>query len=140
MNLYVGSDMTAPNVNNPYLAPTIAIPSALEITAISNTNPMVVTVTANTDQMNTYIPGQKVKLTVPVTYGMWQANGLIGTITAVGTNTLTLNIYAAAFDPFVIPASTNMIATLAPIGSSNLQYNNNLTAQVPFQSLNNQGN
>src|SRR5271169_5645069 len=97
--------MTVPNINNPYLPPVIAIPSALEITAISQTNPMVVTVSANTDQMNTYIPGQNVKLTVPVTYGMWQANGRTGTITAIGTNTLTLNIYAAAFDPFVIPAN-----------------------------------
>ena len=128
-----------PNVNNPYLAPTIAIPSALEITTISNTNPMVVTVEANSDQMNTYIPGQKVKLTVPVQFGMWQANGLTAQIVAVGTNTLTLNVNAAQFDPFVIPGSTNMIASLAPSGSSNLQFSN-LTSQVPFQSLNNIGN
>src|ERR1700678_637039 len=102
-----------PNADNTYLPPVVAIPSALEITAISNTNPMVVTVDANSDQMNTYMPGQKVILTIPKTYGMWQANGLTGMITAIGTNTLTLNIYSANFDPFVIPANTNMVATLA---------------------------
>ena len=131
--------MTVANNANIYLPPVIAIPSALEITAISNTNPMVVTVSANSDQMNTYIPGQKVKLTVPVTFGMLQANGLTAMITAVVSNTLTLNVYAATFDPFVIPINTNMVASLAPSGSQNLQFNNG-TAQVPFQSLNNVGN
>ena len=100
---------------------------------------MVVTVSANTDQMNTYIPGQKVKLTVPVTFGMWQANGKTGQIVAIGTNILTLNIYALGFDPFVIPSNSNLNATLAPSGSQNLEFNNG-TAQVPFQSLNNIGN
>lgn len=133
------SFLNVPNNANQYLPPVIAIPSALEITGISNTNPMVVTVEANTDQMNTYIPGQKVKLTVPVTFGMWQANGLIPTITAVGINTLTLNVNAMGFDAFIIPVSTNMIATLAPSGSSNLQFSNT-TFQVPFQSLDNIGN
>jgi hypothetical protein len=129
-----------PNYNNQYLPPVIAIPSALEITAISNTNPMVVTVDANSDQMNTYIPGQAVRLNIPNSYGMQQANGLIGTITAIGTNTLTLNIYAMQFDAFVIPATTaEQPATLAPAGSRNLAYSN-LTNNIAFQSYNNVGN
>ena len=129
-----------PNVKNPYLAPVIQIPSALEITAISQSNPMVVTVSSNTDQSNTYIPGQNVRLNVPQSYGMWQANGRTGTITAVNGNQITLNIYSANFDPFVIPAGSAAIgASLGPSGSKNLQYNNT-TTQVGFQSLNNQGN
>ena len=129
-----------PNVNNPYLSPVIQIPSALSITAISQSNPMVVTTSANSDQTNTYIPGQTVKLNVPKAYGMWQANGLTGTIIAINGNQLSLNINSARYDPFVIPSGSAAIgASLGPSGSRNLQYNNN-TNQVGFQSLNNQGN
>jgi hypothetical protein len=130
-----------PNVKNPYLPPVIAIPSALEITAITQANPMVITVSGNTDQVNAYIPGQAVRLNIPNSYGMQQANGLTGVIKAVNGNQLTLNIYSSGFDPFVVPASTaEQPASLGPSGSRNLQYNNNQTAQVPFQSLNNVGN
>jgi hypothetical protein len=132
--------LSAPNINNPYLPPVIAIPSALEITAISQANPMVVTVSPNTDQSNTYIPGQAVRLNIPNSYGMQQANGLTGVITAVSGNNLTLNIYSKGFDPFVVPASTaEQPASLGPSGSRNLAFSNT-TGQVPFQSLNNIGN
>lgn len=125
---------------NQYLPPVIAIPSALEITAITQSNQMVVTTTMNSDQVNTYIVGQLVKLNVPYSYGMFQANGLFGTIVAVNAPQLTLNINSSMFDPFVVPASTaTQPASLAPAGSRNLQYNNG-TDLVPFQSLNNIGN
>ncbi len=89
---------------------------------------------------NTYISGQLVKLTVPSTYGMYQANGLTGKITAVNGLQFTLNIDSSGFDPFVVPVSTaEQPASLAPAGSQNLTYGNT-TAQVGFQSLYNQGN
>lgn len=125
---------------NQYLPPTIAIPSALEITAISQSNPMVVTISANSDQFNTYIPGQLVKLMIPHSYGMQQASGLTRQITAVNGSQISLNIDSSGFDPFVIPASTaEQPASLSPAGSRNLLFNNQ-TGQVPFQSLNNTGN
>jgi hypothetical protein len=131
--------MTIPNNANIYLRPVIAIPSALEITAITQANPMVVTTTMNSDQVNTYIAGQVVALTIPANWGMWQANGLKGQITSVNGANLTLNINSLYFDAFVNPMDGSGPASLAPSGSRNLQIDNT-TGQVPFQSLNNIGN
>jgi hypothetical protein len=132
--------MTVPNNANTYLPPVIQIPSALEITAISNSNPMIITTSMNSDQVNTYIPGQKVKLTVPVTFGMWQANNQIAQIIAVNGNELTLNINSINFDPFTIPPPGSLgPASIAPFGSQNLQFSNT-TNLIGFQSANNIGN
>lgn len=126
---------------NQYLKPVIAIPSALLITAITQSLPMVVTVAIGntTTEANTYIVGMAVRLLVPYTYGMFQANNLVGTITNITGSDFTLNLNSSQFDPFVIPSSGEQPATLAPFGSRNLQYNNS-TDLVPFQSLNNIGN
>lgn len=129
-----------PNNANTYLPPTIAIPSALEISDISRSYPMIVTVNANSDQVNTYIAGQVVRLNVPYSYRMFQANGLNGKILSNTGTTLILDIDSRQFDIFVIPAITQeQPASLSPSGSQNLQYNNN-TAQVGFQSYNDRGN
>lgn len=124
---------------NQYLKPVIAIPSALEITAITNSYPMVVTTTLNSDQVNTYIVGQLVRLNIPYTYGMFQANGLNGTILALSGSDFSLDIDSSQFDSFYVPSSDEQPASLAPSGSRNLTYSN-LTNDVPFQSLNNIGN
>jgi hypothetical protein len=58
---------------NQYLAPVITIPSALEITNITNSFPMVITTTENSDQENTYIIGQLIKLNVPYSFKMIQS-------------------------------------------------------------------
>jgi hypothetical protein len=129
-----------PNNSNTYLPPVIAIPSALEITAITQTNPMVITVKMNSDQVNTYIPGQLIKLYVPQTFGMFQANGLTALILEANMPQLTVRINALNFDAFTIPSNGLLgPATIAPSGSKNLQFNN-LTTQIAFQSLNNIGN
>lgn len=121
----------------------IQIPSSLEITAITQSAPMVITVEINNpaSQANTYIAGMAVRLFVPQTYGMYQANNLTGTITAISGSTFSLNIDSSLFDAFVIPSGVTIEqpASLAPNGSRNYQYNNT-SADVPFQSLNNQGN
>lgn len=127
---------------NQYLPPVVQIPSSLQITAITQSAPMVITVAiANpTTEANTYIAGMAVRLMVPQTFGMYQANGLVGTILAIDGNNFSLNIDSTQFDPFVVP-SGNILqpATISPNGSRNLQYNN-LTNEVPFQSLSNVGN
>ena len=130
--------MTIPNNANQYLPPVITIPSSLEITAISQSNPMQITTMMNSDQVNTYQMSQVVVLTVPVTFGMWQANGLKGIISGVAGNIISLAIDSTNFDPFVNP-NNGQVASLAPSGSNNLQFNNT-TALTPFQSLNNIGN
>jgi hypothetical protein len=122
---------------NQYLPPVIAIPSALEISNITQGAQMVVSTMANTDQMNTYIVGQLVRLTVPYSFGMFQANGLQGQIVDINGSDMTLSINSTDFDPFV--TVQGQVASLAPAGSRNLQFNNT-TGTIPFQSLNNQGN
>lgn len=125
---------------NQYLKPVIVIPSALEITAISRSSPMVVTAIANTDQTNTYQVGQLVKFMIPRPFGMQQLNGLTLKIVATGPGTLSLAINSSNFDAFSVPTG-NVIqpASLSPAGSNNLQYDNT-TNNVPFQNLNNIGN
>lgn len=127
---------------NQYLPPVIQIPSSLLVTAITQSSPMVITVAIGnaTTEANTYIVGMAVRLFVPVTYGMYQANNLVGTIIAINDLDFTLNLDSSLFDPFVIPSGgVETPASLAPFGSRNLQYDNR-TDRVPFQSLNNIGN
>ena len=129
-------------MTNQYLKPVIQIPSSLQITNITQSAPMIVSVEiANpTTEANIYIVGMAIRLFVPVTFGMIQANNLVGTITAINGLNFTLNLDSSLFDPFVIPTgNVEQPATIAPFGSRNLQYNNQ-TDLVPFQSLNNIGN
>ncbi len=129
---------------NQYLPGVNTIPNSLVITAISNSSPMMVTTTlvntAPNPRVNTYKVGMNVKLYVPQTYGMYQANGLIGTILELNDNIFTLNLDSTLFDTFSVPMTiTESPASLSPFGSRNLEYDNS-TDMVPFQSLNNIGN
>jgi hypothetical protein len=131
--------MTVVNDANTYLPPTVTTPSALEITGITREQQMRVTTTMTSDQANVYVVNMVVNLTVPYTWGMWQANGLKGIIVDVLSNVITLAIDSTNFDIFSNP-NDRTVATLAPSGSRNLIYNNNTALSVPFRSLNNVGN
>ncbi len=129
---------------NQYLPGVNTIPNSLVITDISKSAPMVVTATlvntAPNPRVNTYKAGMNVKLYVPRTYGMYQANGLVGTILGLNGNIFTLNLDSTIFDTFSIPITlVESPASLSPFGSRNLEYDNS-TDLVPFQSLNNIGN
>jgi len=125
---------------NQYLPGVIQIPSALLITGMSQSFPMVVTFTVPSTGVNTYVIGQLVRLTVPKTWGMFQANGLTARILSLSGSTMSLNIDSTNFDAFIDGSSSRETpASLAPAGSQNLEYNN-FTNQVPFQSFNNIGN
>lgn len=127
---------------NQYLKGVIAIPSSLLITNITKSLPMVVSISIGnpTTEAITYIVGMTIKLLVPKSYGMYQANNLIGKIIAINGLDFTLNIDSSLFDTFVIPdPSLETPASISPFGSRNLEYDN-LTNKVPFQSLNNIGN
>jgi hypothetical protein len=130
-----------PNDANTYLPGTIQIPSSMNITAITNSYPMVVTAEVNSlTESNSYIVGQVVRLTVPRSYGMFQANNLQGQIVEIDGLDFSLNIDSRQFDVFAVPeGNVQQPASLAPSGSRNLQFNNS-TNSVPFQSLNNIGN
>jgi hypothetical protein len=127
---------------NQYLPPVITIPSSLLITSITQSAPMVITVSiGNTStEANTYIVGMAIRLFVPKTYGMYQANNLVGTIIQINSSNFTLNLDSTFFDPFSIPmGNVETPASISSYGSRNLQYNNS-TELVAFQSLNNIGN
>jgi len=124
---------------NTYLAPSPVVPGFLLISAITQTNPMVVTVVDSI--YNTYIVGQLVHLNIPQDYGMVEADQKTGEIIAINNLDFTLNINAKNFSAFVVPNPSaipplRQPATLAPAGSRNI-YN---SIVVPFHSLGNQGN
>lgn len=59
-----------------------------------------------------YTVGQKIRMVVPASFGMFQMNGLVGTIVAVGnadaagsTNTIDIDVDSTAFTAFAFPAS-----------------------------------
>ncbi len=132
--------MTVPNNANYYLPGTIQIPSSLIITAINNAYPMVLTFTVPAiTAANTYIPGQVVRLNIPYSYGMYQANGLQAKIISVNSTTMTLDVDSTFFDIFSIPSNGSQPASLAPAGSRNLEFSNQ-TDLVGFQSYNDRGN
>ncbi len=130
-----------PSISNQYLPGVVQIPSSLTLLALTKAYPAIATVSVNAvTEANTYIPGQSIKLSIPVTYGMFQADGLTPTILSVSGNDLTLDLNTIEFDLFTVPTGSNyQVATIAPNGSRNLQISNE-TAQVPFQSLNDIGN
>ncbi len=102
---------------------------------------MVVTAIVNqVTESNSYIVGQVVKLMIPRSYGMFQADNLQGQILAINGLDFSLDIDSRQFDVFSIPSgNTEQPASFSPSGSRNLQFNNS-TNSVPFQSLNNRGN
>lgn len=127
---------------NQYLQGVVTIPSSLLITAITRSYPMVITVEIGDESVadNTYIAGMCVKFFIPKSYGMQQANGLTGTITAINGSDFTIDLNSTYFDVFSVPiGNVEKPASISPNGSRNLQYSNS-TNKVPFQSLNNIGN
>jgi len=132
--------MTVPNDANTYLPGTIQIPSSLVITAITQSNPAIITIEADPiTAVNTYMGGQIVKLNIPFNYGMQQIQGITVKIISVSGSDLTIDINSTNFDPFVIPLTGEMPASLSPSGSRNLSLDNTTNLE-PFQSYENRGN
>src|SRR5579864_4829943 len=103
---------------NQYLPGVVQIPSSLLITGMTQAAPMVITFTVPSSGANTYVLGQVVRLTVPKTWGMYQANARTGKIIQIGASTMSLNIDSTGFDAFVYnPSSSETPASLAPAGS-----------------------
>jgi hypothetical protein len=131
---------------NQYLPGVITAPVSLLILIMTRANPLVITAVVPSTglQSNTYVVGMAIRLFVPWTYGMWQANSLICTITNIRIATFinfTVDVNSSGFDAFVIPsASKESPASLAPAGSRNLEYDNLTINYLPFHSLNNIGN
>lgn len=117
---------------NTFLPPSPVVPMTLLISNITRSLPMVITVIDDIPG-NTYVVGQKIYLSVPNSYGMYQANSLVPEIIGINGNNFTVNVDSTQFDPFVIPSETQeQPASLAPAGSRNTY---NFTT-LPFHSLN----
>lgn len=116
-----------------YLSPSPVEPQSLTITAITTSNPAIVTV----EEANNYIAKQLVCFSVPNDYGMFQINGKTAEILEIDGQNFTVSIDATQFDPFVTPLTGEKPAMLSPAGSRNLY---NFTT-VPFHAENGmQGN
>lgn len=70
------------------------------ISDITNAYPMVVT----TINDHGYSAGLKVRFLIPINFGMVELNNLDGQITAVTSDTMTVDIDSTNFTPFVVPS------------------------------------
>jgi hypothetical protein len=107
--------------------PPLYYPKSAVITAITAANPAVVTTSVNLG----LTVGQQVRLRVPSTFGMTQANNVTAIVSAVSGNQVTLGgttgafslgngLNSSAFTAFAWPAASSVpfnYAQLIPIGS-----------------------
>lgn len=98
-------------------------PEFLYVTNITKASSAVVRVSV--DPTAYYVVGQKVRFSIPSTYGMTEINNLTGTITALSSAayTMTVDIDSSSFTTFAFPTSGNYLTakafpTVAPAGQS----------------------
>jgi hypothetical protein len=92
-----------PDIPYPQFQPAMRV-----ITAITNGFPAIVT----TDINHNYQTGLIVRLDIPLSYGMVQADKLFGPITRIDATNFSLEIDTTSFDPFVVPSAL-LVSTLA---------------------------
>lgn len=106
-------------------------PKFLYVTAVSQANPAVVTVST----AHNYVVGQRVKFNIPSSFGMQELNQKKVTITAVGAYTLTLDLNSSAFSAFAFPlAALSPNAALFAVAASSGQRNSYNIDEVPYRS------
>lgn len=71
------------------------------ITAITNAYPALVT----TSFANQFQTGMKVRINIPLGYGMQQLNQQLGQITVINDTQFTINLDTTSFDAFAVPAA-----------------------------------
>lgn len=97
-----------------YLAsenPTFA-PAFRQVTDITTGKPITVT----TSFAHGYVTGTIVRLYVPISWGMFQANHLFAPITVTSDTQFTMPLDSTPFDAFVTPASPVQYPQCVPIG------------------------
>lgn len=82
-----------------------------------------VNASVTTSFAHNYETGDIVRLIVPDGWGMFQANGKLGTITVTAPTTFTIDIDSTMFDPFVTPPNPSpeviSVAQVVPVGEVN---------------------
>lgn len=102
---------------------TTFYPSKNQITAITQAETAVLSLSDTND----LTLGQVVRVLVPSEYGMHQINKQEGSIVAVSSSSITLNINSSQYDPFSAPVSPLTPALIIPIGmQATLSYANSL--------------
>lgn len=103
-----------PDIPYPQFQPAMRI-----ITAITNGFPAVVTTNIN----HNYLTGLVVRLDIPETYGMQQANQKFAPITRIDATNFSIEIDTTLFDPFVVPlpAVVSTLAQAVPMAEVNSQ-------------------
>ena len=92
-----------PDIPYPQFQPAMRV-----ITAITNGFPAIVTTNIN----HNYQTGLVVRLDIPQSYGMVQADKLFGPITRIDATNFSIDIDTTHFDPFVVPGAL-LVSTLA---------------------------
>jgi hypothetical protein len=71
------------------------------ISAITNSNPVIITTTI----AHQYINGLIVRVDMPTSLGMQQINQQSGVVTVLSATTFSLPIDTTSYDPFALPAT-----------------------------------
>ena len=101
------------------IASPLFLPAMRIVTAITNSNPALVTTSFD----NNYQDGVIVRLLIPTTFGMPQMNNMVGTVTVINSTTFAVDIDSTLFDPFVVPFFlpwyNTTVSQVVPIGEIN---------------------
>lgn len=93
-------------------------PAVRIISAITNSNPAVVTTTfdiSQPNQGNQYVDGMVIRLDVPRSYGMTEINTLFAPITVIDDDNFSIAIDSTRFTPFTVPSPQKQYAQCVPI-------------------------
>jgi len=122
----------------------LVLPEYIFVTGISLASAAVVKLASS--PVGIYALGMNVRFDVPSTYGMQEINGLQGTIIAVGSFSITVDIDSSGFTAFAFPTSADSVseprfATIAPSGQkayydvvNDVQYGYNVN-EAPFKGV-----
>jgi hypothetical protein len=115
--------ITTPNyfvVTNPTFQP-----AQQNILSITNANPAVITTTMDgiNPSINNYQTGMIMRLNIPYTWGMQQANQFKAPITVLTSSTFSMPVDTTLMDQFVVPTgqptSFGTPATVVNVGETN---------------------
>lgn len=90
-------------------------PAARQIASIDNAALATITTTF----AHGYISGTIVRLYIPFSYGMQQAEHAVGAIVVTGDTTFTMGLDTSTYDTFSIPATVYQYPQVVPIGEIN---------------------
>jgi len=113
------------------VADPIFQPAMRIISAITNSNPAVVTTTFD----HNYISDSIVRLYFPLGFGMEQVNKQKGTVTVTGLTTFTIDIDTTEATPFVVPIifpENKQKAQVIPVGELNSTLSSAVQNVLPY--------